>query len=363
MNAADKRKGIRMKNICGITICLGVAIVMLGLLVSCSSGESDRDISEPKVATANVPAAPTPIPSPDKIKLALDWFPNANHLGLYIAEENGYFAEENLDVEIYTPSDPSTVLQTVASRSDDFGMNYQPDVLIARGEGVPVVSILGMVQHPLNSLMTLKSSSFDSPADLEGKKVGYPGIPWNEHALATMLKADGLNGLEDVELVNVGWELGSSMMSERVSAIIGAYFTHESISLENEGHPVNVLRMEEWGVPDYYELVMVTSEEYLAENPGIVERFTRAVSKGYTEAIKDPEGGVDILLKHSPEIDERIDRPGADLLQRLWQDDDGKFGRQNPDKWVGFAEWMQENGLLSENVDATSAFTDQYSVK
>ena len=363
MNAADKRKGIRMKNIFGITICLAVAIAMLGLLVSCSSGESDRDISEPKVATANVPAAPTPIPSPDKIKLALDWFPNANHLGLYIAEENGYFAEENLDVEIYTPSDPSTVLQTVASRSDDFGMNYQPDVLIARGEGVPVVSILGMVQHPLNSLMTLKSSSFDSPADLEGKKVGYPGIPWNEHALATMLKADGLNGLEDVELVNVGWELGSSMMSERVSAIIGAYFTHESISLENEGHPENVLRMEEWGVPDYYELVMVTSEEYLADNPGIVERFTRAASMGYTEATTDHEGGVDILLKHSPEIDERNDHTGADLLQRLWQDDHGKFGRQHRHKWVGFAEWMQENGLLSENVDATSAFTDQYSVK
>tara|TARA_B100000749_G_scaffold145097_1_gene111330 strand:- start:414 stop:1403 length:990 start_codon:yes stop_codon:yes gene_type:complete len=296
----------------------------------------------------------------DKVKLALDWFPNSNHLGLYIAEERGYFAEESLEVEIYTPSDPSTVLQTVASGADDFGMNYQPDVLIARGKGVPVVSILGMVQHPLNSMMVLHSSGYDSPGDLKGKKVGYPGIPWNEDALTTMLQADGLLGLEDIELVNVGWELGTSIMSGRVDAIVGAYFTHESISLGNEGYPVNVFRMEEWGVPDYYELVMVTSEKYLADNPGVVERFSRAVIRGYQDAITDPQGGVDILKKHAPEIDEKIDRPGADLLKVLWQDENGDFGKQEEGKWVAFATWMQEKGLLDKSIDARDAYFDEY---
>ena len=117
-----------MKNIFLITVSLILSIAMLGVLVSCASGESAEDIMEPKVGIANVPAAPTPIASPDKVKLALDWFPNSNHLGLYIAEEKGYFAAENLEVEIYTPSDPSSVLTTVASRSDDFGMKYQHDV-------------------------------------------------------------------------------------------------------------------------------------------------------------------------------------------------------------------------------------------
>ena len=252
------------------------------------------------------------------------------------------------------------MLQTVASGADDFGMNYQPDVLIARGEGVPVVSILGMVQHPLNSMMVLHSSSYTSPGDLKGKKVGYPGIPWNEDALTTMLQADGLSGLEDIELVNVGWELGTSIMSGRVDAIIGAYFTHESISLGNEGYPVNVLRMEEWGVPDYYELVMVTSEKYLADNPGVVERFSRAVIKGYQDAIMDPQGGVDILKKHAPEIDEKIDRPGADLLQVLWQDENGDFGKQEEGKWVDFATWMQEKGLLDKGIDARDAYFNEY---
>ncbi len=298
-----------------------------------------------------------------EVKLALDWYPNANHIGLYLAEENGYFEDENLKVTIYTPSDPSTVLQTVASGADDFGMNYQPDVLIARSEGVPVVSVLGMVQHPLNSMMALQSSGNESPKDLKGKKVGYPGIPWNEDALNTMLQSDGLSGIDDVELVNVGWELGSSLISETVDAIIGAYFTHESIVLENEGHPVNVMRMEEWGVPDYYELVMVTSEDYLSKNPDIVERFTRAVSKGYTDAISDPQSGVDVLKKHAPEIDESVDRPGADLLRDLWKSKGGNFGTQEEIKWVSFAEWMKKRGIINEDIDPKIAFTDKYSTK
>ena len=133
------------------------------------------------------------------VTLALDWFPNANHIGLYIAEDKGYFEEEGLNVEIRTPSDPSTILQTVASGTDDFGINYQPDLLIARDAGIPVVSVLGMVQHPLNSIMALKSSGYESLSDLKNKKIGYPGIPWNEDALDTMLKSDGLMGIEDIE--------------------------------------------------------------------------------------------------------------------------------------------------------------------
>ena len=244
-------------------------------------------------------------PETASVKLALDWYPNANHLGLFIAQQKGYFAEENLDVTMYTPSDPSTVLQTVGAGQDEFGMSYQPDVLLARNEGVPVISILGVVQHPLNSLMTLKSSEIIRPGELVGKKVGYPGIPTNEPLLATMLKADGLNGLDDVELVNIGWNISESLIGEKVDGVVGAYWTHESINMENIGYPVNVMRMEEWGVPDYYELVLVTSEDYLAENEDVAERFIRAIKRGFEEAIADPQAGVDVLVAENPgEIDE-----------------------------------------------------------
>src|SRR5262245_36918901 len=111
------------------------------------------------------------------LKLALDWYPNANHLGLFIAQEKGYFRQEHLDVTLYTPVDPSTVLQTVGSGTDAFGISYQPDVLLARAQGVPVVSVAGLVLHPLNSVIALKSSGITRPRDLVGKRFGYPDIP------------------------------------------------------------------------------------------------------------------------------------------------------------------------------------------
>ena len=297
-------------------------------------------------------------PERASVKLALDWYPNANHIGLYIAQSKGYFDEEGLDVNMYTPSDPSTVLQTVGAGQDDFGMSYQPDVLLARNEDVPVVSVLGVVQHPLNSLMTLKTSGLTSPAHLKGRKVGYPGIPTNEPLLDTMLKQDGLRGLEDVEMVNIGWNISESLIGEKVDAVIGAYWTHESIHMENLGYPVNVMRMEDWGVPDYYELVLVTGESYLAENEDVVERFVRAMKRGYEEAIADAQAGVDVLVAaNEGEIDEAIDRPGADLLVDLWQlQGGGGFGTQETARWDGFVQWMKENGMIGESLQASAAY-------
>ena len=297
-------------------------------------------------------------PERASVKLALDWYPNANHIGLYIAQSKGYFDEEGLDVNMYTPSDPSTVLQTVGAGQDDFGMSYQPDVLLARNEDVPVVSVLGVVQHPLNSLMTLKTSGLTSPAHLKGRKVGYPGIPTNEPLLDTMLKQDGLRGLEDVEMVNIGWNISESLIGEKVDAVIGAYWTHESIHMENLGYPVNVMRMDDWGVPDYYELVLVTGESYLAENEDVVERFVRAMKRGYEEAIADAQAGVDVLVAaNEGEIDEAIDRPGADLLVDLWQmPGGGGFGTQETARWDGFVQWMKDNGMIGESLQASAAY-------
>ena len=295
------------------------------------------------------------------VRMALDWYPNSNHLGLYIAQEKGYFAEEGLNVTIYTPVDPSTILQTVGKGSDDFGISYQPDVLLARGQGVPVVSVAGMVQHPLNSVMALRSSGITTPKDLVGKKVGYPGIPTNEPLLDTMLKADGARGLEDVELVNVGFDLVPALLSGSVDAIVGAYWTHESILAENEGYPINIMRMEEWGVPDYYELVLVASEDTIKDRPDLVERFVRALRRGYEDAIADPQAGVDILLRGTKdEVDEAIERPGADLLVPVWRTETVRFGEQDSSRWEEFTRWMQENGLLSEEVGADDAFTNRF---
>ena len=154
---------------------------------------------------------PISIEEMKQISLALAWFPNANHAGLFLAIEKGYFEEEGLEVSVYTPEDPASILQTVGTGADEFGINYQPDLLLARDQGVPVLSVASIVQSPLNSVMTLDTSGLKRPRDLDGKKIGYPGIPLNEPMLDTMLKYDGVTeGLKQVELVNVGFNLGAS---------------------------------------------------------------------------------------------------------------------------------------------------------
>ena len=168
-----------------------------------------------------------------KVSLALDWYPNSNHAGIYLAQDKGYFEDNNLEVDIYTPSDPSAILQSVGSGSDQFGISYQPDLLLARSEGVPVVAVTSIVKTPLNSIMTLGSSGISEPSELKGKKIGYPGIPLNVGLLQTILEGQGLT-INDVELVDVGFDLVPALLSKRVDAVIGAYWSHESILIELE---------------------------------------------------------------------------------------------------------------------------------
>ncbi|MDW8119149.1 MAG: ABC transporter substrate-binding protein [Chloroflexota bacterium] len=297
-------------------------------------------------------------PSLTKVRVALDWYPWANHAGLFLAQEKGYFREEGLEVEIYTPADPSTVLQTVGAGKDDFGISYQPDVLLARAQGVPVVSVAALVQHPLNSVMALRDSGIQRPRHLEGKKVGYPGIPLNVPLLKSMVEKDG-GDFSKVELVNIGFDLVPALAGRRVDAIIGAYWVHESIVLEQQGFPVNILRVEQWGVPDFYELVLVTNEKTLAERPDLVKRFLRAVVKGYRDASQDLAGAVDTLAKASPQVDTKVEREGIRLLAPLWQDAPA-FGWQTAERWTTFATWMQTTGLLERPVDASKAFTNRF---
>ncbi|MBI4339211.1 MAG: ABC transporter substrate-binding protein [Chloroflexi bacterium] len=296
---------------------------------------------------------------PTKVRLALDWFPWSNHSGLYIAKEKGYFAAEGLDVTIYTPDDPSTVLATVGAGQDEFGLSYETEVLPALAAGVPVVSIAALVQHPLNSLMALQSSGIKTPKDLRDKKVGAPGLPTDAPLLETMLKKDGLT-LRDVEVVNVGFDLVPALISKQVDAIVGAYWVHESISAENQGFPVNVMRMEDWGVPDFYEIVLVTNKDMVDKRSDVVERFIRAAIKGYKEAVADPQKAIDVMKQAAPEIDESIERPGVTKLAPLWIEGSLPFGWQTQEKWASFATWMRANGLLTKDVDASKAFNNTF---
>ena len=297
---------------------------------------------------------------PTKISVVLDWFPWSAHAGLHVAKEKGYFAEEGLDVELRVPSDPSTILQTVASGRDDFGLSYQPDLILGRAQGVPVVSVAALVQHPMTSIMTLQSSGFSRPRDLVGRKLGHAGFPFNTPVVDTMLKHDGVaGGLDDIEFVTVGFDVVPALIGKQVDAILG-YWVLESILLEKQGFPVNIMRAEQNGVPDYYEFVFVTNEEKIANDPDIVQRFVKAVKRGYEEAAADPQAAIQLMKQVNPELDLSVESKGVDLLAPLWKADNGVFGWQEESRWLEFAQWMKDNGLLSQDVDARKAFTNRF---
>ena len=281
------------------------------------------------------------------ISLALDWYPNSNHAGIYYGIDNGYFEENNINVDVYTPSDPASILQTVASGRDEFGISYQPDLHLARSEGIPVVAVHSIVKTPLNSIMTLGDSGIDNPSKLKNKTIGYPGIPLNIGILSSILEEQGLT-IDDVELVDVGFDLVPALLSERVDAIIGAFWSHESILIELEGREVNILKFEEWGIPKYHELVLVTSEEYLKNNEEIVEKFVDAFSRGYEKSIENNDESMEALIAAFPEVNVELETQGIKLLSPLWQE---SFDSDGMDNWNKFGDWMKDKGLISESLD------------
>ena len=299
-------------------------IIIVFTLISCSSEQELIDIS-----------------------LALDWYPNSNHAGIYYGIDNGYFEENDINVDVYTPSDPASILQTVASGRDEFGISYQPDLLLARSEGIPVVAVHSIVKTPLNSIMTLGDSGIDNPSKLKNKTIGYPGIPLNIGILSSILEEQDLT-IDDVELVDVGFDLVPALLSERVDAIIGAFWSHESILIELEGREVNILKFEEWGIPKYHELVLVTSEEYFKNNEEIVEKFVDAFSTGYKKSIENNDESMEALIAAFPEVNIELETQGIKLLSPLWQE---SFDSDGMDSWNKFGDWMKDKGLISESLD------------
>lgn len=294
------------------------------------------------------------------VTLALDWYPNANHAGLYMAVANGYFEDAGIDLEIFVPADPTTVLQTVGAGRDTFGITYQNDVLLARANDVPIQSIAAVVQHPLNCVMVLADSDIQSPADLAGKTIAIAGVPTDDALLQTVLGSVDLT-LDDVEIVNVGFDLMPALLSERADALIGVYWTHETILAENQGYPVRYFPIQEYGVPDYYELVIVAGESTIADQPEAVTAFLGALRRGYVDAAADLDTALQHLIAESPELVEDVEREGLDLLAPLWTDN-GKvpWGTQTADRWEAYTEWAQGEGLIPDDVVAADAWIDLF---
>ncbi|MGX8790596.1 ABC transporter substrate-binding protein [Oceanobacillus sp. M60] len=327
-----------------LSIIVGILIIFISL--SACGNEKEESIAEDN---KNVKETNT-------VSIMLDWYPNAVHSYLYVAEEKGYFEEEGIDVDIQFPANPTDPLSLAASGNVTMGLYYQPDVIAARAnENIPVKSVAAIVREPLNHIVYHSDDPVNSPKDLEGKQVGYPGIPVNEAIVQTIVEHDG-GDYEKVDMLNVEFELGSSLISEQVDAVSGMYVNHEVPVLRSEGYDIDFINPVDYGVPHFYEIVAVTSDETWEEEQKNIEAFWRAARKGYDFMIENEEEALQILLDHQDEgnfpLEKEIETESLSILLPKMESEQG-FGSQEKASWEETAKWLKEYGVIKEipNID------------
>lgn len=291
-------------------------------------------------------------------RLILDWFPNTDHAGIYGAIDEGFFADEGVDVKPEVPSDPSAALKRLAAGRAEFAISYEPEVLIARSEGVPVVAVGALVTRPLNAVI-YRTDRISGPDDLEGKTVGAAGLPSDKPLLDAVVR-DGGGDPSKVTVKNVGFNLSPALAAGKVDAVIGAFWNIELVDLERQGQPVAALKLDEHGVPTYDELVVVTSDTVARDKPELVRAFLRGLQKGQDWAATDQAGAVDHLLEANKDLDK--DTVEAQLRETapVLSPSDVPTLSVDPAQWAAFATWMTDNGLITKPVDASAAVTDRF---
>ncbi|MGH2869971.1 MAG: ABC transporter substrate-binding protein [Solirubrobacteraceae bacterium] len=321
----------------------------LAALVLAACGEKKET-----VATAAPPAQP--------VRVMLDWFPNADHVGLYRALAEGDFKSAGLDVHVQVPSDPATPLQLLAAGKVDVAISYEPELLLARDKGLPLVSVAALVQRPLTSIVSLGAKHITRPQQLKGKTVGDAGLPYQHAYLESILSHAGVPA-GSVKEVNVGANLVGAMLSKRVDATLGAYWNYEALQLRQLGRRVNVIHVENVGVPSYDELVLVVRENELASQTqtNLLRRFAQALGRGYQSVRSNPQAGVSSLVTANPSLSAKLQLASVRAtLGSYFPSGAGlPWGWQNQRQWTAYGQWMLAHHLITNPATVAGASTNQ----
>jgi putative hydroxymethylpyrimidine transport system substrate-binding protein len=292
----------------------------------------------------------------------LDWFPNADHAPLYSAIAAGDFSAAGLDVKPVIPSESAEPLKLLAAGKVDMAISYEPELLLARDEGLKLVSIGALVQRPLTSIIALPSSHIKSVADLAGKTVGTAGIPYQAAELKAALQSAGVNP-SSVHEVNVGFDLVPAMLSGKVSATLGGYWNYEAIQLQLMHKRPLTIPIDQAGVPTYNELVLVVREEQARTDGQDLRAFLQALTRGERTVRADPAAAASLLVKANPSLEPKLQLASIQqTLPAALPAGSHPYGFQDPSAWTTFGNWMFDHGLLRHSPDDTALppFTNEF---
>lgn len=299
-----------------------------------------------------------PKPEPVKVSVMLDWTPNTNYTGLYVAKDKGYFAEQGLEVDIVEPAEGG-VAQMVASGKIDFGISYQEEVTQARATDIPIVSIGAIIQHNTSGFASPKDRNITRPKDLEGKRYGGWGSPIENAILTAIMARDGADA-NKVQFVNVG-SADVFTLYQRDIDFSWIFYAWTGIEAELRGTPLNIIMLKDIDPAlDYYTPVIITSEKNIAERADVVKKFMAAASKGYEFAIANPEQAAESLLKAAPELNRDLVVASQKWLSPRYRDEGSRWGEQKLEVWKRYADWMFERKLIPKNIEPEKAFTNDF---
>ncbi len=323
-----------------------IAIAMLALALGLAAcGEKSEDVSG----------------EAEPLGLTLDFYPNPDHAGIYMAQKLGYFEEAGLDVSIRTPADPAAPIKLLSAGQTDLAISYEPEVLLAHEQDLGITAVAALVNRPLTSMIWLKKSGIGGIGDLRGKTIATAGIPYQDAYLETILARAGLTP-SDVKVVNVGFGLLPAIVGGKAEAMLGGFRNVEGVDLRLRGKDPVVTPVDRLGVPTYDELVLVAQSLRLDEDPEPIRLFLAALARGTAAAAKSPEAATQALLEANPDLDPKLTRAEtAATLPLLAPPRRGRpYGYMAPGRWTEFAGWMRDNGLVSTMLPPAAVLSNAY---
>ena len=328
-----------MKRLSGAVASVLIVVSATLLAVSCAS---------------QAPKGLTPV------KFMLDWVPNTNHTGIYVARAKGYFKDAGLDVQIIQPGEvyPEAA---VAGGAADFGISFQENVTLARAEGAPIVSIAAVLQHNTSGFASLASKNVKTPADFTGLRYGAWGSPSEAPTLKALMEHSGAD-FGKLKLVTTGFSDPLALLQQGQIDLAWIYYGWQWFQAKEMGLDLDVVMMKDYFdvIPDYYTPVVITSEATIADRPELVKAVLRALSRGYMFSVQHPDEAADILLAAVPELDSTIVHESQDWLTDYYVAEAAQWGEQKESVWKDYADWLVRNGVLKTPIDPQKAFTNRF---
>jgi ABC-type nitrate/sulfonate/bicarbonate transport system substrate-binding protein len=339
----------------------GLALTALALTMAISgcggnnSGSGGENGGTQGNAAGEQDAADKPL---QKVKVVLDWTPNTNHTGLYVARDKGFFEEQGLDVEIIQPGQEGADAM-VAAGNAEFGVSYQESVTMARVADVPLVSIAAVIQHNTSGFASPKEKGIDSPKKFEGMRYGGWGAPVEEAVIDALMREDG-GDVSKVDIMSIG-DSDFFAAVKRDIDFAWIYYAWTGVEAELRGEELNMVYLTDYSENlDYYTPVLVTSEKLIGDNPELVGAFAAGAAAGYQFAINNPEEAADVLIAAEPDLNPELVKASQKWLSPRYQDDAPRWGEQKLSVWENYADWMFERKLLEKELDAEKAFTNEF---